>query len=486
MSTQGETKAARKPLLSPSTRENLRIYKYKFSRNKLSVFGLVLVLLSFFFAIFAEVIVPHPESIGSFVDYANASLPPCKDYLFGTDQMGRDVFSRVIFSFRGALIMSIVVLAISVPVGTVLGLLAGYYHGTKIDAVIMRISDVFLSVPSLILALCVASILEPNMMNSMLAVTIMWWPWYTRLVYSQASSISEEYFVKNAELIGASKAHILFREILPNCLSPIFTKMALDVGWVILMGASLSFVGLGEQPPTPAFGQMISDGAALMPDIWWLTIFPAAGIAFMILVSKDGIDDKIREILQMVELPPDFMYKTPNSIGGGERQLVSIARALCSNPKFIILDEPTSSLDVSIQAKILNMLMKLKEEQKLTYMFITHDMGVMRNVSTKIAIMYLGKICEIAPTKTFYEAPMHPYTQMLLSAIPVVTPEEEALKPKKVKSEGEIPSPVNIPSGCSFHTRCAFKQKICMEVDPEMQEVEPGHFVRCHLCGKCK
>lgn len=236
MSTQGETKAARKPLLPPSTRENLRIYKYKFSRNKLSVFGLVLVLLSFFFAIFAEVIVPHPESIGSFVDYANASLPPCKDYLFGTDQMGRDVFSRVIFSFRGALIMSIVVLAISVPVGTVLGLLAGYYHGTKIDAVIMRISDVFLSVPSLILALCVASILEPNMMNSMLAVTIMWWPWYTRLVYSQASSISEEYFVKNAELIGASKAHILFREILPNCLSPIFTKMALDVGWVILMG----------------------------------------------------------------------------------------------------------------------------------------------------------------------------------------------------------------------------------------------------------
>lgn len=204
------------------------------------------------------------------------------------------------------------------------------------------------------------------------------------------------------------------------------------------------------------------------------------------VVSKDGIDDKIREILQMVELPPDFMYKTPNSIGGGERQLVSIARALCSNPKFIILDEPTSSLDVSIQAKILNMLMKLKEEQKLTYMFITHDMGVMRNVSTKIAIMYLGKICEIAPTKTFYEAPMHPYTQMLLSAIPVVTPEEEALKPKKVKSEGEIPSPVNVPSGCSFHTRCAFKQKICMEVDPEMQEVEPGHFVRCHLCGKCK
>lgn len=286
--------AKKKGMLSPSTRENLRIYRYKFTRNELSVFGLILVLVSIFFAIFARMIAPYPESIGSFVDYANASQPPSLAHWFGTDQMGRDVFSRVLFSFRGALLMSIVVLAISVPVGTILGLIAGYYHGTKIDAIIMRISDVFLSVPSLILALCVASILEPNMMNSMLAITIMWWPWYTRLVYGQASSVSGEYFVKEAELIGASKAHILFKEILPNCLSPIFTKMALDVGWVILMGASLSFVGLGEQPPTPAFGQMISDGASLMPDVWWLTIFPAAGIAFMILGFNflgDGVRD---------------------------------------------------------------------------------------------------------------------------------------------------------------------------------------------------
>ena len=200
------------------------------------------------------------------------------------------------------------------------------------------------------------------------------------------------------------------------------------------------------------------------------------------IVPKNEIEDKILEILEMVELPPDFMYKSPGSIGGGERQLVSIARALCSNPKFIILDEPTSSLDVSIQAKILNMLMKLHEEQKLTYLFITHDMGVMRNVSTKIAIMYLGKICEIAPTKTFYEAPLHPYTQMLLSAIPVISEEEEALKPKRIRCEGEIPSPVNLPKGCSFHTRCMFKKEICMREDPIMKEVEPGHFVRCHLC----
>ncbi|MCL2392172.1 MAG: ABC transporter ATP-binding protein [Oscillospiraceae bacterium] len=199
------------------------------------------------------------------------------------------------------------------------------------------------------------------------------------------------------------------------------------------------------------------------------------------IVPKNQIEDKILEILEMVELPPDFMYKSPNSIGGGERQLVSIARALCSNPKFIILDEPTSSLDVSIQAKILNMLMKLQKEKRLTYIFITHDMGVMRNVSTNIAIMYLGKICEIATTRVFYESPLHPYTQMLLSAIPVISEEEEALKSKRIRSEGEIPSSVNVPSGCSFHTRCVFKSDICMKVDPEMKEVGPGHFVRCHM-----
>jgi peptide/nickel transport system permease protein len=136
--------------------------------------------------------------------------------------------------------------------------------------------------------------LEPNMTNTMIAITISWWPWYTRLVYTNARSCSEEYYVKNAELIGASKAHILFREILPNCMSPILTKMALDIGWVILQGAALSFVGLGEQPPKPAFGQMISDGANYLPEMWWMTFFPAIAIVFVVLGFNfvgDGIRD---------------------------------------------------------------------------------------------------------------------------------------------------------------------------------------------------
>ncbi len=198
-------------------------------------------------------------------------------------------------------------------------------------------------------------------------------------------------------------------------------------------------------------------------------------------------DNRLEEIvrlLEMVELPPDYMHKYPQMLGGGEKQMVAIARALATEPSFIILDEPTSALDVSIQAKIINLLIRLQDEFHLSYLFITHDLSLMRNVASRVAIMYLGKICEVAEAAEFFRNPYHPYTQMLLSAIPVVSEEEEKLKPKKIISTGEIPSPVNIPSGCSFHLRCPKKMDICSEVDPVMVEVEEGHTVRCHLYGQ--
>lgn len=278
-------------------RDTIGKYWYKFSRNKLSVLGLAIVLIVILMAIFAPWITPYPQHAGPFVDYDNAGKPPSSKYIFGTDIFGRDIFTRIVFSFRGALVMAIVVLLLSVPPGLLLGLLAGFYRDTWIDTVIMRITDIFLSVPPLILALAIASVLKPNLMNSMIAVTLMWWPWYTRLVYGMASSIRNEYFVIAAELTGASRFHIIFKEILPNCLSPVFTKMALDVGWVILIGASLSFVGLGEQPPTPALGQMVSDGARYMPDLWWMTVFPALAIVVIIL-GFNLLGDGIRDMLE--------------------------------------------------------------------------------------------------------------------------------------------------------------------------------------------
>jgi len=197
-------------------------------------------------------------------------------------------------------------------------------------------------------------------------------------------------------------------------------------------------------------------------------------------VTGKQIKERAVELLDRVELPPSFMYKSPASIGGGEKQMVSIARALAANPSVIVLDEPTSALDVSIQAKIINKLIDLQRELHLTYLFITHDLSLMRNLATRVAIMYLGKVCEMATAKEFFENPLHPYTRMLLSSIPTVSDEEEAMRPKKIISSGEIPSPVNIPPGCSFHSRCPEKSESCDQKDPEMMEISPGHFVRCH------
>lgn len=197
-------------------------------------------------------------------------------------------------------------------------------------------------------------------------------------------------------------------------------------------------------------------------------------------MPKDKKSERIDELLEVVGLPKEYKNKMPRNIGGGERQLVSVARALATNPELIILDEPTSALDVSVQAKVINTLIELQKKLELSYLFITHDLSLMRNVATRVAILYLGRLCELAPTADFFQAPLHPYTQMLLSSIPVVTAEEEKIKPAQIVSQGEIPSPVNAPTGCTFHTRCRECMEICKKEAPVMAEVEPEHFVCCH------
>jgi peptide/nickel transport system permease protein len=267
---------------------------YKFSRNPVSIFGLSTVLLVTFLAVFAPVVAPYPEHAGAFVDFANASQPPSLQHPFGTDVVGRDILSRIFFGFRFSLLMGVIVLILVVPPGVTLGLLAGYNQGTWVETGIMRVTDIFLAVPPLILALAITSVLTPNLTNAMFAVSLMWWPWYTRLVYGLASTLRNEFFVNSAEAIGASKGHIMFREILPNCISPIFTKMSLDMGWVILIGSALSFVGLGVQPPKPGLGTMVADGAKYLPDQWWISVFPALAIVVVVLgfnLLGDGLRD---------------------------------------------------------------------------------------------------------------------------------------------------------------------------------------------------
>ena len=277
-----------------SRRENLGRAWYKFSRNPLSVVGLVLVAAVSLLAVFAPYVTPFPRHAGAFTDFAHAKVPPGVKYIFGTDQIGRDILTRIIFGLRSSLLMGVLVLALVVPPGVLLGLLAGYFRGTWVDVLIMRVTDVFLAVPPLILALAVASVLQPSLWHGMMAVSLMWWPWYTRLVYGLTSQLRNEYFVAAAEINGASLWHILFREILPNTVSSVLTKMSLDVAWVIIIGSMLSFVGLGVQPPEPSLGSMVADGARYLPDQWWIAVFPALAIVVVVMgfnLLGDGIRD---------------------------------------------------------------------------------------------------------------------------------------------------------------------------------------------------
>ncbi len=195
--------------------------------------------------------------------------------------------------------------------------------------------------------------------------------------------------------------------------------------------------------------------------------------------DKDDRRAKVTEALETVGLDPDVaMDRRPHEFSGGQAQRISIARALVMDPEVVICDEPVSALDVSVQAQILNLLEDMKARYGLTLVFISHDLAVVKNVSDRVAVMYLGKVCEVAPPDRLYEHPAHPYTAALLDAIPVPDP---AVRPEhKARIEGDLPSPINPPSGCRFRTRCPRATERCVEEEPTVAEIEPGHFVACH------
>lgn len=267
---------------------------YLLARNKLSLAAFGIIILLVFSAIFAPAIVPYPEDVYS-THIENKLQPPSSEHIMGTDDLGRDVFSRVVYATRVSVSTALIAVAVALLIGIPLGAIAGAFGGW-IDNVIMRITDIFLSFPPLLLAIALVALLGSGLRNAIIAIVVSWWPWYTRLVRGQAISIKERKFVQAAETIGTSKTKIIFKHIIPNCISPVIVQASMDIGGVIMTVASLSFLSLGAQQPTPEWGLMISEGRAYFPDKWWCCIFPGIAI-FLTVLCFNLLGDAIREIL---------------------------------------------------------------------------------------------------------------------------------------------------------------------------------------------
>ncbi|MCE4613165.1 MAG: ABC transporter permease [Desulfurococcales archaeon] len=286
------------PHRASERRLRLKRLLYNLRRSPTTIAGLAIVLAFASMAAFGEYIAPYPEDAYT-IHIEEKFQPPSWEHPFGTDAVGRDILSRVILATRISLGIALGVVALAILVGFPLGLVAGYLGGA-FSSVVMRLTDIFLSIPSVVLALAIAAMLEPTLENAMLALVVGWWPWYSRLGYSMAVTLKNEDYVLAAKSYGAGVYHIVFREIMPNTLPVLAVKASLDVGYAILAEALLGFLGFGIKPPTPEWGTMLSEARIYLPDIWWYATFPGLAIFFAVM-GFNLLGDGLRDLLGVEE-----------------------------------------------------------------------------------------------------------------------------------------------------------------------------------------
>jgi peptide/nickel transport system permease protein len=266
----------------------------RFLQDTSAVIGLAIVAFAVFVALFAQQLAPYP--LDAFQSHLLQRFqPPSWEFPFGTDNLGRDIFSRVILGTRGALMIAIMVVGSAMLVGVPLGLIGGYYQGYGAEA-IMRVTDMFLAVPQLILALALAQLMTPSLESAMLALTLTYWPFFTRIVYAETRRLKASLFIDALQCIGASGPRILFLHILPNCISPIIVRATIGMGFTILVAAVLGFLGMGATPPDPDWGLAISESRQYLPEAWWFSTFPGLAI-FLTVLGFNLLGDGLRDIV---------------------------------------------------------------------------------------------------------------------------------------------------------------------------------------------
>jgi oligopeptide/dipeptide ABC transporter ATP-binding protein len=255
-------------------------------------------------------------------------------------------------------------------------------------------------------------------------------------------------------------------------------------GKIIFDGKDVTSISLSEMRPLRRSMQIIFQDpyGSLNPRLPIGEIIREPLLVHKVGTKKEQ-EERVVEIMKLVGLSPEYLHRYPHEFSGGQRQRIGIARAVALNPKFIVADEPVSALDASIQAQVLNLLLELQQKLALTYLLIAHNLAVVRHISDRVGVMYLGKLFEVTNTKELFDNPLHPYTQALLSAIPVPDPDAKKVR---ILLHGDLPSPINPPSGCRFRTRCRYAKDICAEKEPPLIDVDGEHYVACHFVKKGK